>query len=130
MNKKFLLSGLLGCLLLCTLFAACRVVDVSALPHNPAVGMGSSQFEKQEITITKGQSLDLNNTSSTNHVINNGSWKNGQKDETAESNAPKVSSANLQQGQSVTVGPFTTAGDYNYLCTIHPGMAIVVHVTG
>jgi plastocyanin len=127
-SHLFVLMGILGCLLLTVVFSACRVVDASTIPPAKEVRMGTSDFIDKEVTINKGESVNLVATTSSNHVISNGTWENGAQVKKAEANAPVVSSQNVAGGASLTIGPFPVAGDYNYYCTIHPGMKLVVHV--
>ena len=127
MNKK-LLFGLLSFALLSMLLSACKIIDASTLPKATPVQMGSSQFIQQEVTIDKGTSVDLVNTSSSNHVISNGQWANGAQEPKVEPNAPTVSGVNVAASASLQVGPFVAAGDYHLFCTIHPNMNLLVHV--
>jgi plastocyanin len=127
MNKK-LLFALLSFTLLSVLLGACKIIDANTLPKATPVPMGSSQFIQQEVTIDKGQSVNLVNQSSTNHIIANGEWANGVQQKKAEAGAPTVGDVNVAAGASLPVGPFTTAGDYRIYCTIHPGMNLVIHV--
>jgi len=127
MNKKFLF-GLLSLALLSMLLGACKIVDASTLPKAVEVQMGSSQFIQQEVTIKKGESLNLVNASSTSHVIANGQWVNGVQEKKAETGAPTVNDVNVAGSASLTVGPFATAGDYLIYCPVHPGMNLIVHV--
>ena len=127
MNKKFLFS-LISFALLTVLLGACKIIDASTLPKATPVAMGSSNFIQQEVTISKGQSVSLNNSSSTNHVISNGQWANGAPEKKAEANAPVENDVNVQSGSALVIGPFTVAGDYHIFCTIHPGMNLTVHV--
>jgi plastocyanin len=128
MNKK-LLFGLLSFALFSVLLGACKIIDASALPKATEVQMGSSNFIKQDVTIKKGESINLVNSPSSNHVIANGQWVNGAADTKKEADAPAVSSVNIAASASYQIGPFATAGDYRYYCTIHPGMNLIVHVT-
>jgi len=129
MNKK-LLFGLFGCMLLTILFSACRIVDASTLPKNSKAPMGAAQFITSEVMVKKGQSLDLVNTVSVMHVIENGTYGTGGKAEKpSESNAPQIGTVNINGDETHTIGPFNAAGDFHYYCPIHPGMNLLVHVT-
>jgi plastocyanin len=92
--------------------------------------MGSSQFIQQEVTIHKGESVNLVNQPGSNHVIANGQWANGAQDQTPEPNAPSLpqKGVNVAASASLPVGPFNVAGDYHLYCNIHPGMNLTVHV--
>jgi plastocyanin len=61
------------------------------------------------------------------HVLFNGSWQNGAPQVVQEPGVPDVKGVQLS-GNSVTVGPFTTAGTYHILCSIHRGMNLTVIV--
>jgi plastocyanin len=130
MNKK-LLFGLLSFALLTVLLGACKIIDASTLPKATEVQMGSSQFIQQEVKIHKGESVNLVNQPTTNHVIANGQWVNGAQDQTPEANAPSLpqKGVNIAASASLQVGPFNVAGDYHIYCNIHPGMNLIVHVT-
>jgi plastocyanin len=128
MNK--LLFGLFGCMLLTILFSACRIVDASTLPKNPKALMGSSLFVTTDVTVKKGQSLDLVDTVSNPHVIANGLYDaSGKVEKPSESGAPQIGTLNFSGNDMQTIGPFNTAGDFHYYCTIHPNMNLLVHVT-
>ncbi len=129
MNKK-LLFGLFGCMLLTILLSACRIVDASTIPKNPKALMGAALFINTEVTVKKGQSLDMVDTVSNTHVIANGFYDAGGKvDKPSEPDAPQIGNLNFTGNDTQTVGPFNTAGDFHYYCTIHPGMNLLVHVT-
>lgn len=132
MKKKhiFVLMGVLGCLLLTMVFAACRVVDASTIPPAKLVRMGGADFIDKTVTIKKDESVNLVATTSANHVIANGEWANGGQQKKAEPNAPIVNDAPVAGGGSLVIGPFAVAGEYKYYCTIHPNMNLVVKVTG
>jgi plastocyanin len=128
MNK--LLFGLFGCMLLTILFSACSIVDASTLPKNPKALMGASLFITTDITVKKGQSLDLVDTVSNPHVIANGFYDaSGKVEKPSESGAPQIGTINFSGNDTQTIGPFNTAGDFHYYCTIHPNMNLLVHVT-
>ena len=130
MNKKFLFV-LLCFALLTMLLGACRIIDASTLPKAAEVQMGSSQFIQQEVTIHKGESIDLVNQPTSNHVIANGQWVSGVQQQKAEADAPSLpaNGQNIAASASLVIGPFNVAGDYHYYCNIHPGMNLTVHVT-
>src|SRR5215469_3315031 len=130
MNKKFLF-GLLSFALLTMLLGACKIIDASTLPKATEVQMGSSQFIQQEVTIKKGESVNLVNQPSSNHVIANGQWANGAQEQKVEANSPTLPSSgvNVAASASLPLGPFPVAGDYHFYCNIHPGMNLTIHVT-
>ncbi|GLV56420.1 hypothetical protein KDH_32610 [Dictyobacter sp. S3.2.2.5] len=89
--------------------------------------MGASTFIETEVTVPKGQKLDLIDNVAAPHVIKNGTWNGSTPDPTTESGAPTVS-ANFTGGDKQTVGPFNTAGTFKLYCTIHGGMKLTVIV--
>jgi plastocyanin len=93
----------------------------------PTVHMGAGGFVQPTVTISKGSKLVLVDDSTVVHVLFNGSWQNGTPQVMQEPGAPKVSGVQLS-GNSVTVGPFTTAGTYHIFCTIHRGMNLTIIV--
>jgi plastocyanin len=128
MNK--LLFGLFGCMLLTILFPACRIIDASTLPKNPKAPMGVALFITTDVTVKKGESLDIVNTVSNPHVIANGFYDpSGKVDKPSEPEAPQIGILNFNGNETQTIGPFNTAGDFHYYCTIHPNMNLLIHVT-
>lgn len=126
MNKK-ILFGLLALSLITVLFSACRVIDANSIPKNVAAHMGASTFIETEVTVPKGQKLDIIDNVAAPHIIKNGTW-NGSTPETAkEPGAPDVN-LSFTGGDKMTVGPFNTAGTFKLYCTIHGGMKITVIV--
>ena len=95
----------------------------------PAVHMGETTFTQPSVTISKGSNLNLIDDVAVLHIISNGSWVNSVAKPAIEANAPTVS--NLQfntAGQSMTVGPFNTAGTYHLYCSVHLNMNLTVIV--
>lgn len=91
--------------------------------------MNATNFTEKSVTVSKGSSLSLVNSSSVIHIISNGTWENGTTPKPgAEPGAPKVSNMTVATGQTEKVGPFTTAGTFQLLCTVHPGMNLTVIV--
>src|SRR6266704_6082506 len=93
------------------------------------VHMGETTFTQPSVTISKGSSLNLIDDVPVLHLISNGSWVNNVAQPATEPGAPTVS--NLQfnaAGQSMTVGPFNTAGTYHLYCSVHQNMNLTVIV--
>ncbi|GCE16608.1 cupredoxin domain-containing protein [Dictyobacter kobayashii] len=126
MNKK-ILFGLLALSLITVLFSACRVIDANSIPKNVAAHMGASSFIETEVTVPKGQKLDLIDNVAAPHVIKNGTWNGSTPDPTKEAGAPDVN-VNFTGGDKATIGPFNTAGTFKLYCTIHGGMKLSVIV--
>ena len=95
----------------------------------PGVHMGETTFTQPSVTISKGSNLNLIDDVAVLHIISNGSWVNSVAKPAIEANAPTVS--NLQfntAGQSMSVGPFNTAGTYHLYCSVHVNMNLTVIV--
>ncbi|GAC1350144.1 MAG: hypothetical protein NVSMB27_29850 [Ktedonobacteraceae bacterium] len=93
------------------------------------VHMGETTFTQTSVTISKGSSLNLIDDVPVTHIISNGTWVNSVAKPAIEPGAPIVS--NLQfnaAGQSMTVGPFNTAGTYQLYCSVHVNMNLTVIV--
>jgi plastocyanin len=126
MYKK-ILAGVIGIALLSAILAACNIVDASTLATGPQVKMGGSTFITPTITLKKGQTLTLVDTSSAAHIIANGTWQNGTAKHMQESGAPTLN-LNFAGSDTHTTPAFTTAGTYLVYCTIHSGMNLTVIV--
>jgi plastocyanin len=61
------------------------------------------------------------------HILGNGMWVNGTAKPAKEPGAPTVDMLNVN-GNTVEIGPFTTAGTFNIYCSIHPGMNLTITV--
>lgn len=125
MRTKMLVSVAL-LVLLTTLLAACSIHEASG-PSGPTVHMGNADFSTSSITISKGQSINVIDDVSVQHIIKNGFWKSGKPDETKENDAPSYNQT-FNGNDSFALGPFTTAGTFHYYCTVHPGMNLTVVV--
>jgi len=125
MIKKTLI-GLIVCMLLTMLCAACAVENAGATT-GPTVHMGATDFLQHSVTIHKGDKLTLIDDASSEHIITNGNWINGAAHPAKESGAP---TANQQSNgnDSATIGPFNTAGIFHLYCTIHQNMNLTVTV--
>lgn len=128
MVKRLLAFLALGCLL-----AALGACGTGGAPAHPApeaeVHMNSANFFQAEITIQKGQSVTLiNDDLLTPHIIANGTWENGTAKPARESHVPEVNNIQINRNAQATIGPFTTAGTFQFYCTIHPGMNLTVTV--
>src|SRR6266568_423443 len=97
--------------------------------NSPAVHMGNTTFLQPSVTISKGSSLNLIDDVAVLHLISNGSWVNGVAQPATEPGAPTVSNMQFNAaGQSMTVGPFNTAGTYHLYCSVHQNMNLTVIV--
>ena len=94
------------------------------------VGLASASFAQSSITISKGQSITLNNQTGVTHIIANGSWNGNTPAPKTETGAPVVNNATISsQGQTLSIGPFNTSGTFHYYCSVHPGMNLTVTVS-
>ena len=95
----------------------------------PSVHMGTVNFVQPSVTISKGSSLNLIDDVAVLHIIGNGSWVNNVIKAAREPNAPIVNNVSISSaGQSITVGPFTSAGTYHLYCSVHLNMNLTVIV--
>ncbi|MBA2285286.1 MAG: hypothetical protein H0W02_07390, partial [Ktedonobacteraceae bacterium] len=93
----------------------------------PTVHMSAGNFSQPSVTLPKGSKLLLVDDVAVPHILSNGSWKNGTPTSAKEPGAPTVNNVQVN-GNSVEVGPFTTAGTYHIYCTVHQGMNLTVVV--
>lgn len=126
MYKK-LLFGILALGLLSVVLAACSIKDSATANAGPSVQMGGASFIQSTITIKKGDTINLVDTSSSPHIIVNGFWDGSTQHHEQESGAPTVL-LNFAGNDTHTTPPFNTAGTFKLYCTIHGGMNLVVTV--
>lgn len=93
----------------------------------PAIHLGVSTFEQSTVTISKGSKLLLIDDGQFPHILRNGIWVNNSPHPATEPGAPSVQNLNVN-GNTVEVGPFSTAGTFHIYCTIHPGMNLTIVV--
>ncbi|GHO43248.1 cupredoxin domain-containing protein [Ktedonospora formicarum] len=109
-----------------TLFTACATGgDTSNKPNT--VHMKELVFSPTTITIHKGEKVNIVNDVTIAHIIANGTWQNNVPKVGKESGAPQI---NIQftGNDSQEIGPFNTAGTFQFYCTVHPGMNLTVIV--
>jgi plastocyanin len=94
----------------------------------PVVHMGPGNFLQSSVSVPKGSKLLLVDDGSFLHILTNGSWQNGQPKPAKEPQAPSVNNVQVN-GNSIEIGPFTTAGTYHIYCTVHQGMNLTVIVS-
>jgi plastocyanin len=93
-----------------------------------AVHLTGSAFAPDIVALHKGDSLMLIADAPVPHIITNGSWGAGNKPlSSAEPGAPTLNNLSVN-GNSATIGPFTTPGTYHIYCTVHPGMNLTIIV--
>jgi plastocyanin len=130
-NKMFkkLLTVLLVCLALLSALTACGGSTSSTITASGnVVHMEGDSFQQPSVTIQKGQSITLVNDSGAPHFIANGTWKNGSADTEKETGAPTADNMQISGNATQSIGPFNTAGTFQFYCTIHPGMNLTVVV--
>lgn len=93
----------------------------------PTIHMDAGSFLQPSVTIAKGSKLLLMDDSTAVHILANGSWQNGKVNAEQETGAPLVNHLQVS-GNSVEIGPFTTAGTYHIYCMVHPGMNLTIIV--
>lgn len=125
MVKKVLL-GLMVCLLLTVLVAACTIKNAGETT-GPTVHMGATDFLQHTVTLHKGDTLTLVDDTTSPHIITNGSWVNGVAQPAKEPGAPSVNQQ-FNGNDSATIGPFNTAGTFQLYCTIHQNMNLTINV--
>lgn len=85
------------------------------------VHMGTTTFLQSSVTISKGSSFNLIDDVAVLHIVSNGSWVNGVVKPAKEGGAPTVSNVQFNSaGQSMSVGPFNTAGTLNVINPAKP----------
>jgi|SRR5579863_3012038 len=93
----------------------------------PTVHLGAANFDQPTVDVPKGSKLMLSDDGAVLHILANGSWVNGTPKPAIEPGAPTVAMVQVN-GNSVEIGPFTTAGTFNIYCTIHPNMYLTITV--
>ena len=84
-------------------------------------------FQEACVNVAKGSKLQVVPVVNSLHILDNGSWVNGQQVPMTEAGAPTVSNVQVTAG-TISLGPFTTAGTYHIYCTVHPNMNLTVIV--
>ncbi len=94
----------------------------------PVVHMTANNFAQNVVLVPKGESLQIVDDSSVEHILQNGTWDtSGTAHPGGEAGAPTLRNVDITDG-SKAVGPFTTAGIYHIYCTLHPGMNLTIVV--
>ena len=84
-------------------------------------------FQEACVNVAKGSKLQVVPVVNSLHILDNGSWVNGQQVPMTEAGAPTVSNVQVT-ASTISLGPFTTAGTYHIFCTVHPNMNLTVIV--
>jgi plastocyanin len=126
---KHLIAILVALSLLTVVIASCGGSGGNSSGSGTDVHMGETTFLQSSVTISKGSSLNLIDDVAVTHIIGNGFWVNGVIKPAIEPGAPTVNNLTFNSaGQSMTVGPFNTAGTYHLYCSVHPNMNLTVIV--
>ena len=126
MSKKIFV-GFLVFSLLTVILASCAIYDESSTPKGPEVHMAGASFLVSSVNLKKGDMLTLVDDATAEHIIKNGTWVGNTPQLKTEPGAPTVD-VTLNGNDNATIGPFNTAGTFQILCTIHPGMNLTVNV--
>jgi plastocyanin len=89
--------------------------------------MAGASFIQSSVNLKKGDMLTLVDDATAEHIIKNGTWEGNTPKLETEPGAPTVN-VTFNGNDSNTIGPFNTAGAFQLLCTIHPGMNLTVNV--
>jgi plastocyanin len=123
------------CLAATAILAACGSASgqVGSTPAgapngDPAVHMDNAIFKDTSATVQTGQNLTLIADTFAPHVIANGTWQGGQPKPAREPGAPAANELNIPGNGLGVIGPFNTAGTFQFYCTIHPKMNLTVTV--
>jgi|SRR5579859_947055 len=117
----------------------CGAVIVGSLtqPDKPVNALGSTtvalevgSFSQSSISLTKGQSLTIVDSGAYHHNLSMGQWVNGVPDIQSQPGAPTLVNKDLNaSGATFILGPFTTAGTFYLLCSLHHNMQLKIIVT-
>ncbi len=89
--------------------------------------MVATNFAQNCVNVTKGSMLNLVDDGTYIHILDNGSWVNGNAQPAKEAGAPTIDNL-MFSGGSKQVGPFNTAGTFHIYCSVHPNMNLTVNV--
>jgi plastocyanin len=113
------IPGLLAGFLIPNLLPAPRHVPVAD------IGMFTADFNKDAVTLHRGERLTLINDSNAVHVVGPG---RDSAIRTPERGVPMTGFHLMQTNASYTTGPWMTVGTFYLTCTVHPGMDLRVVV--
>lgn len=113
------------------------LVGALAEPEKPIVAQGANtvtldvgNFSPTSINLTKGANLTIIDSGAYHHNLSMGRWINGQPVLQNEAGAPKLANKDMNAaGATVVLGPFTTAGTFYLLCSLHHNMMLKITVT-
>ncbi len=94
---------------------------------NGTVQTDATTFIQSCVVVAKGSSLKIVPVAPSLHLLDNGSWVNGNQQLAKEPGAPSINNVTVQS-DPIEIGPFTTAGTFHIFCTVHPNMNLTVEV--
>jgi len=116
----------------------CGAVIVGALvqPDRPltalsptTVALEVGSFSQSSITLNKGDKLTIVDSGAYHHNLSMGRWINGQPVLQNQAGAPTLRNKDVNAaGATVALGPFTTAGTFYLLCSLHHNMMLKITV--
>ena len=89
--------------------------------------MNTYGFLQTSVTLHRGEHLLLVSSSAEEHVLYNGTWSNGSPRIQREPGAPLINDMILRE-DTVSIGPFNTAGVYHIISLLHKGVQLTVIV--
>jgi plastocyanin len=113
------IPGLLAGFLIPSLLPAPRHVPVAD------IGMFTADFNKEAVTLHRGERLTLINDSNAVHVVGPG---RDSAIRSPERGVPMTGFHLMETNASYTTGPWMTVGTFYLTCTVHPGMDLKVVV--
>jgi plastocyanin len=86
-----------------------------------------SSFQESCADVAKGGQLRIIPSVTSVHILDTGSWMNGNPVPMNEPGAPTLNNVQVTSSP-VSIGPFNMAGTFHIFCTIHQGMNLTVVV--
>src|SRR6266851_1426060 len=113
------------------------VVGALVQPDKPITALGPTtvvlevgSFSQSSMSLTKGQSLTIVYSGTYHHNLSMGQWIGGAPLVQNQPGAPTLVNKDVNgAGVTVILGPFTTAGTFYLICTLHHNMQLKIIVT-
>ena len=116
----------------------CGAILVGALvqPDPPLTALGPTtvalqvgSFSQSSITLSKGENLTIIDSGAYHHNLSMGRWLNGQPVIQSQPGAPVLKDKDINTaGATVILGPFSTAGTFYLMCSLHHNMMLTIIV--
>ena len=118
------------CLLMVCLMALSACGSVSGSGSGPEVDMGVAAFRQSSITIVAGQSVQFVDPANGGgvHVLCIGENSVCMPQAGAPALLNSANGVQISPGDAPIMVTFSARGTYVVVCTIHPGMAVSIHV--